>query len=204
MEISGSRKTLQVLNKTDIAVLIIDSTAGLSATEETLISRFRAKNIPFLLVYNKIDLNRSLPGNAALSDIPSVCVSAKDGTNIHELKERIAALAPKEDKQKPLVSDLLKPLDLVLLVIPIDKLRQRDGSFFLSSRRSGIFSPAERRLLLCGTRNFHRRFPGFWKRNLSPACDYRQPGFPLCSKTHAGTYPAYFFFDSVCQIQGKS
>ena len=124
------QKTLQVLNKTDIAVLIIDSAAGLSATEETLISRFRAKNIPFLLVYNKIDLNRSLPGNAALSDtpgnpvssdMPSVCVSAKDGTNIHELKESIAALAPKEDKQKPLVSDLLKPLDLVLLVIPIDK-----------------------------------------------------------------------------------
>lgn len=115
------QKTLQVLNKTDIAVLIIDSTTGLSATEETLISRFQAKNIPFLLVYNKIDLNRSLPGNAVLSDIPSVCVSAKDGTNIHELKERIAALAPKEGKQKPLVSDLLKPLDFVLLVIPIDK-----------------------------------------------------------------------------------
>ena len=124
------QKTLQVLNKTDIAVLIIDSTAGLSATEETLISRFQEKNIPFLLVYNKIDLNRILPGNPSLShtpgsalppDIPSVYVSAKDGTNIHELKKRIAALAPKEDKQKPLVSDLLKPLDLVLLVIPIDK-----------------------------------------------------------------------------------
>lgn len=123
-------KTLQVLNKTDISVLITDSTEGLSATEDTLISRFRAKNIPFLLVYNKIDLNRNAPDNAAISDtpdssvspdIPSICVSAKEGTNIHELKERIAALAPKEEKEKPLVSDMLKPLDLVLLVIPIDK-----------------------------------------------------------------------------------
>lgn len=123
-------KTLQVLNKTDIAVLITDSTEGLSDTEDALISRFRAKNIPFLLVYNKIDLNRNAPDNAAISDtpdssvspdIPSICVSAKEGTNIHELKERIASLAPKVGKEKPLVSDMLKPLDLVLLVIPIDK-----------------------------------------------------------------------------------
>lgn len=124
------QKTLQVLNKTDIAVLIIDSAAGLTESEETLISSFQAKNIPFLLVYNKIDLNRNAPGDAAVSDtpdssvspdIPSICVSAKEGTNIHELKERIASLAPKERKEKPLVSDILKPLDLVLLVIPIDK-----------------------------------------------------------------------------------
>lgn len=124
------QKTLQVLNKTDIAVLIIDSAAGLTESEETLISSFQAKNIPFLLVYNKIDLNRNAPGDATVSDtpdssvspdIPSICVSAKEGTNIHELKERIASLAPKERKEKPLVSDILKPLDLVLLVIPIDK-----------------------------------------------------------------------------------
>lgn len=123
-------KTLQVLNKTDIAVLITDSTEGLSDTEDALISRFQAKNIPFLLVYNKIDLNRNAPGDAAVSDtpdsslspdMPSIYVSAKEGTNIHELKERIASLAPKEKKEKPLVSDILKPLDLVLLVIPIDK-----------------------------------------------------------------------------------
>ena len=124
------QKTLQVLNKTDIAVLITDSTEGLSDTEDALISRFQAKNIPFLLVYNKIDLNRNAPGDAAVSDtpdsslspdMPSIYVSAKEGTNIHELKERIASLAPKEKKEKPLVSDILKPLDLVLLVIPIDK-----------------------------------------------------------------------------------
>lgn len=124
------QKTLQVLNKTDIAVLIIDSAAGLTESEETLISSFQTKNIPFLLVYNKIDLNRNSPGDAAVSDtpdsslspdMPSIYVSAKEGTNIHELKERIASLAPKERKEKPLVSDILKPLDLVLLVIPIDK-----------------------------------------------------------------------------------
>lgn len=124
------QKTLQVLNKTDIAVLIIDSAAGLTESEETLISSFQTKNIPFLLVYNKIDLNRNSPGDAAVSDtpdsslspdMPSIYVSAKEGTNIHELKERIASLAPKERKEKPLVSDMLKPLDLVLLVIPIDK-----------------------------------------------------------------------------------
>ena len=62
------QKTLQVLNKTDIAVLIIDSAAGLTESEETLISSFQAKNIPFLLVYNKIDLNRNAPDNAAVSD----------------------------------------------------------------------------------------------------------------------------------------
>lgn len=171
------QKTLQVLNKTDIAVLIIDSAAGLSATEETLISRFRAKNIPFLLVYNKIDLNRSLPGNAALSDtpgnpvssdIPSVCVSAKDGTNIHELKERIAALAPKEDKQKPLVSDLLKPLDLVLLVIPIDKAAPK-GRLILPQQQTirDILSCGATALTVRDT-EFPQTLSGLLEKGLSP------------------------------------
>ena len=162
------QKTLQVLNKTDIAVLIIDSTAGLSATEETLISRFRAKNIPFLLVYNKIDLNRSMPGNAALSDMPSVCVSAKDGTNIHELKEHIAALAPKEDKQKPLVSDLLKPLDLVLLVIPIDKAAPK-GRLILPQQQTirDILSCGATALTVRDT-EFPQALSGLLEKGISP------------------------------------
>lgn len=171
------QKTLQVLNKTDIAVLIIDSTAGLSATEEALISRFRAKNIPFLLVYNKIDLNRSMPGNAALSDtpdnpvssdIPSVCVSAKDGTNIHELKESIAALAPKEDKQKPLVSDLLKPLNLVLLVIPIDKAAPK-GRLILPQQQTirDILSCGATALTVRDT-EFPQTLSGLLEKGISP------------------------------------
>lgn len=171
------QKTLQVLNKTDIAVLIIDSTAGLSATEETLISRFQAKNIPFLLVYNKIDLNRSLPINPSLSDtpdsalspdMPSVYVSAKDGTNIHELKERIAALAPKEGNQKLLVSDLLNPLDLVVLVIPIDKAAPK-GRLILPQQQTirDILSCGATALTVRDT-EFPQTLSGLLEKGISP------------------------------------
>lgn len=170
-------KTLQVLNKTDIAVLIVDSTEGMTDTEKTLISRFRAKNIPFLLVYNKMDLNRNAPGNAALSnppdnsispDTPSVCVSAKEGTNIHELKERIAALAPKEEKEKPLVSDLLNPLDLVLLVIPIDKAAPK-GRLILPQQQTirDILSCGATALTVRDT-EFPQMLSGLLKKGISP------------------------------------
>ena len=171
------QKTLQVLNKTDIAVLIIDSAAGLTESEETLISSFQAKNIPFLLVYNKIDLNRNSPGDAAVSDtpdsslspdMPSICVSAKEGTNIHELKERIASLAPKERKEKPLVSDILKPLDLVLLVIPIDKAAPK-GRLILPQQQTirDILSCGATALTVRDT-EFPQTLSGLLKKGVSP------------------------------------
>ena len=117
------RKSYQVLNKTDIAILVVDSTTGKGEEELALIHRFHKKGIPYLVVYNKIDL---LSGeeikDLAMSVRPGeVLVSAADGMNIQELKEKIATLNPEDTHKYPLIHDLIEPLDLVILVVPIDK-----------------------------------------------------------------------------------
>ena len=117
------RKSYQVLNKTDIAILVIDSTAGKGEEELELIHRFHKKGIPYLIVYNKIDLlsTEKIKDLAISVRAGEVLVSASDGMNIQELKEKIASLKPEDTHKYPLIQDLIEPLDLVILVVPIDK-----------------------------------------------------------------------------------
>ena len=117
------RKSYQVLNKTDIAILVIDSTAGKGEEELELIHRFHKKGIPYLIVYNKIDLlsTEKIKDLAMSVRVGEVLVSASDGMNIQELKEKIASLKPEDTHKYPLIQDLIEPLDLVILVVPIDK-----------------------------------------------------------------------------------
>jgi len=110
----------QVLNKTDAAVLALDGALPLdtpfSAAEEELIDAFTMRNIPFIVVRNKSDLVKGDPQTDEI--LP---VSAKTGYNINLLKEKIAGLALPQEPDKRLAADLIQPLDLVVLVIPIDK-----------------------------------------------------------------------------------
>ena len=117
------RKSYQVLNKTDIAILVVDSTVGKSEEELELIHRFHKKGIPYLVVYNKIDLlsDDEIKDLAMSVRAGEVLVSASDGMNIQELKEKIASLKPEDTHKYPLIQDLIEPLDLVILVVPIDK-----------------------------------------------------------------------------------
>ena len=117
------RKSYQVLNKTDIAILVVDSTTGKGEEEFALLHKFHEKHIPYLVVYNKIDLlSVEKIKNLAMSvRAGEVLVSAADGMNIQELKEKIASLKPEDTHQYPLIQDLIEPLDLVILVVPIDK-----------------------------------------------------------------------------------
>ena len=117
------RKSYQVLNKTDIAILVVDSTTGKGEEEFALLHKFHEKHIPYLVVYNKIDLlSVEKIKNLAMSvRAGEVLVSADDGMNIQELKEKIATLKPEDTHQYPLIQDLIEPLDLVILVVPIDK-----------------------------------------------------------------------------------
>lgn len=116
-------KSYQVLNKTDIAILVIDSTVGKGEEELELIHRFHKKGIPYLIVYNKIDLlsTEKIKDLAMSVRAGEVLVSASDGMNIQELKEKIASLKPEDTHKYPLIQDLIDPLDLVILVVPIDK-----------------------------------------------------------------------------------
>ena len=109
------QKTLRILNKTDIAVLVIDSQIGLTDYENDLIQKFTNKNIPYIIAYNKSDLKKIFPKNEN-----EIAVSAATGENIHQLKELIAKQSNKiENKQ--IVAHLLNKNDLVVLVVPIDE-----------------------------------------------------------------------------------
>ncbi len=110
-------KSYQVLNKTDVAVLVVDATVGLSEQDNLLIRRFAQKKIRHIVAYNKADLCDTQP---VLKD-NEIAVSATTGTHIHELKELIARIAAVEQPAQPLVADLLNPGDVAVLVIPIDK-----------------------------------------------------------------------------------
>ena len=110
------KKTKQVLNRADCAVLVVDATVGLTPVDRELLALFREKDLPYLIAYNKSDL-AAAPGEL---EEPGLLVSAKTWENIHELKERVARLVDREGPQPHLVADLLAPGDLVVLVVPID------------------------------------------------------------------------------------
>ena len=109
------QKAYQMLNKTDVAVLVVDSNVGVTKEDMEILERIQVKEIPYLIVMNKCDL---LEDEIGLPE--AIYVSAKDGKNIQELKEQIAAKAKKEENERKIVGDLLKPLDFVVLVVPID------------------------------------------------------------------------------------
>lgn len=110
------RRALHVLDRTDVAVLVVDGTIGLQPADRELIGLFAERNIPYIIAYNKADLLAACPQTAK----NEIYVSAADGTNIHALKERIAQLANRDANAKPLVADLLAPGDFVVLVVPVD------------------------------------------------------------------------------------
>ncbi len=105
-------KTLQVLNKTDIAVLVVDASEGLTSTESDLINRFEQKQIAYIVVYNKSDL-------VDKKDSDKFYVSAKTGQGINELKEKIASFKPAENPRR-FVADFVSQGDRIVLVTPID------------------------------------------------------------------------------------
>lgn len=131
------RKTRQVLNRIDIAILVVDVKVGLCACEEELLGLIREKELPYLIAYNKCDLLDGLPeeekdavhahAEGRIQDGKpeeerhTVYVSATQRIHIEELKEMTASLVKESTKEKCLVRDLIKPGELVVLVIPIDK-----------------------------------------------------------------------------------
>lgn len=109
------KKTQQILNRTDIAVLIVDAAEGISDTDTQLTEMFLERNIPFLTVYNKSDLAEIVPKNEN-----EISVSALNKSNIRELKEKIASLAKTDKSERRIIGDMLAPGDLTVLVTPID------------------------------------------------------------------------------------
>ncbi len=110
------RKTRQVLNKTDVAVLVVDAAEGMREADEELLALFRAKHLPYVLVWNKSDLLEQIPDAAE----HTVWVSARTSAGIHDLKEKIAHLAAQEEPERSLCGDLFRTGETGVLVVPID------------------------------------------------------------------------------------
>lgn len=110
-------RALQMLNLTDIAVLVTDATRELSDIEHDLIKSFEDKKIPYIIAHNKSDLSENVP-NCEKNEI---YVSAKNGTNIAELRELIGHLVKTDTESRRIVGDLLNTGDIAVLVTPIDK-----------------------------------------------------------------------------------
>lgn len=119
------KRAMQVLDKTDIAILVVDAEKGLQQADQELLKLFEKKKIPHITVYNKSDLLATVPSlpEKLQEKNDAIYVSAKSGDQIYELKERIGALtkaASAKADEKRIVADLIQPEDVVVLVVPID------------------------------------------------------------------------------------
>ncbi|WP_031513721.1 [FeFe] hydrogenase H-cluster maturation GTPase HydF [Desulfofalx alkaliphila] len=110
------KKSMEVLNKTDLVLLVIDATRGVTQYDLDLIERCKAKNLPLVAVINKIDL----AAFQAELDVPVVEVSARTGQGIKDLKISIVKNAPSKWDDQSIIGDLLQAGDTVVLVVPLD------------------------------------------------------------------------------------
>ena len=110
------KRTREVLRKTDIAVLVVDAALGLTDADNELIAELYERKLPYIVVYNKVDLLDTVPD----AQPEEIYVSAKNGTGIDALKEKLAHIVSAEKQEKLIVADLVNEGDTVVLVIPID------------------------------------------------------------------------------------
>ena len=117
------KKTRQILNRADIAVLVIDGSRGMAEDDRLLVSIFKEKEIPYMIVLNKNDKDADAAGlgdKQDFGDVPVVSVSARTRSGIKELKETLARLVPEEDENHTFLGNLVNPGETVVLVCPID------------------------------------------------------------------------------------
>ncbi|MBQ8920234.1 MAG: [Acidaminococcaceae bacterium] len=129
------QKSLQMLNKTDIAIVVIDSSTGITDEDRKLLQRIQDKELACVIVFTKADLAEGTEQSANISaisngkadsakdlpaSIPQITVSATTGKHIHELKELLAHIVPQKKAPFPICTDLVQAGDTVLLVTPID------------------------------------------------------------------------------------
>lgn len=119
------RKTLEVLEKTDLALLVVDVSEGISEFEVAMAAYLKQKKIPTIGVLNKIDLNVPLDELVkeaeAKLELMMITVSAAANKGLNELRKAMGEAVPDDEDKFKIVGDLIGPGDLVVLVTPIDK-----------------------------------------------------------------------------------
>ncbi|ULO10405.1 [FeFe] hydrogenase H-cluster maturation GTPase HydF [Paenibacillus sp. 19GGS1-52] len=127
------KKTLEVLNKTDVALIVVDAACGVTSFDRQIAEIIRSRAIPTLVLLNKIDLLTNINVSQA-DDLAALVnqvkeklgfkvipISAVEQQGIGELKKALIAAVPDDDDKFRIVGDLISPGDLVVLVVPIDK-----------------------------------------------------------------------------------
>lgn len=114
------KKTKQILNRADIAILVVDAQVGMREADEELAALFREKEIPYLVLMNKVDVIEGREADGCMGEGHEMYVSARTGEGIEECKEAIGRMVSVEDTRRRIVGDLLKPSDVAVLVVPID------------------------------------------------------------------------------------
>lgn len=112
-------KTLEVLGKTDIAVLVVDSSVGINNYDKNIIKQFEERKLPFIVAYNKSDICTTPP--TLFHKDMELNLSAKTGEGVSELRELLGKIANENKKEKFIIRDRLHIGDIVILVIPIDE-----------------------------------------------------------------------------------
>ena len=195
-------KAQQVLNKCDIALLVVDASVGLSEADKALWQQLQAKKLPSILVLNKVELldemRQALLTMEAMK-LTKQCflVSALANRNINELKEAIAALRPRE-VERQLLGDLIKPCDIVVLVTPIDSAAPK-GRLILPQQqvlRSGIDHKG-RAGKRAGGSTGTPRLPAKARRN-------RQSGLRRSQQNCAAHHSAHILLHSHGALQGHA
>ncbi len=113
------QRAYQILNKTHLAILVVDGISGLSDEDEKLLAFIQEKNVPVIVAFNKSELLTDEERQNIKADVPYMLVSAATGENIYQFKTALAKLLP-EDEPNVMLEDLLQPNDVVVLVTPID------------------------------------------------------------------------------------
>ena len=114
------QKAVQVLNKTDIAILVIDSTLGPDKEDTALLARITEKKLPVIAVFTKAEAAADLTNYEKILGVKCMAVSSVSGRNIAELRTALAALVPDKKSTQQLVGDLVSPGDTAVLVVPVD------------------------------------------------------------------------------------
>lgn len=117
-------KSLRVLEKTDLAILVIEAGLTPGEWENELAQRVKDRGIPMIIAANKIDVNPDVSAIEAWAKekgLPFVAISAFTGQNIDGLKNAMISSAPEGFTEPTIIGDLINPGDIVMLVVPIDK-----------------------------------------------------------------------------------
>ena len=113
------QRAIRTLDKTDIAVLVIDAKKGESEADSQLKALIKSRNIPLITVYNKSDLLDESPDISSPDN--TIYLSSKTGDGVDKLKSLLGNIIGKSDNDRHLVSDIISPGDIVVLVTPIDE-----------------------------------------------------------------------------------